>query len=986
MSMQPWLVGLALFGTALNASAAKPCGSDMDCPGEQICEAGTCVTPKPAAPAPAATPAGGKCKTAAACEKQCTEGVAQGCADASDLYDHGKDANPQRAASFAKRACELSNLELCVRYGQMLSEGAGVAKDVSGAQFLFKQACDQRSAAGCRELGLRYEASKVAKEQALAAGVYGKACDAGDALGCARLGRLYLWGLSVERDPTRAAQAFKTACDKGHPGACLALAAMMERGLGVGADAVAAQKLRSKAPAVRAPSDTLELPVLSGSAGADVAITSDPPGADLTVDGMSAGKTPVSIRMPVGKHVVEARFKGGDRQVQETTVVAGQAATVVFGVPGRLTVVTTPSAAHLTVDGADAGTSPYSGRLAAGEHAVVAALDGYQQAQQKVQVQAGGEQVEKLTLSPLPTAIDVTTTPPGATLQIDGAKAGTTPWTATVTPGSHKLTVTLRGYKSAKDTVKVKRGETVTRDFTLEPERVKWTLESVPSGAAVTVDGKAAGKTPLRDTIAIGEHLLVLKADGYEPLELKVQVPPDSPPVKQQYTLEKARLALNVVTVPAGATVFVDGAKVGTSPYQARLTPGSHAVAAEAEGYNRAEATISGESGQTVEQKLTLVPVAFELTIETDPPGALVYVDGQEKGLGPLKVMLPTGSHRLRATLDGYVSAVAEQQMKQEAATVKLKLTQLAVQPSGTSAAPAADPKVALEHAAADLANPAMSAEDKRKLVEERAAGLGAAQLLELINAVSPAGLRGELCMKWSAMLPKALLVVNALDPFNDDVTATVQVNGVAVGAALGKHSTEPGFQVPVCANHVVVSAPGLPDQESDVRLSVDAPNKVKVQFPGRPPLIVLNVLGEYGRVMSPNEDDVLMTGGLGFEYYGKHFHIGLDLKAGWLNRSSNGPPSFVDQLFPHGFVGWAIPVPDVFFGFTHIGHVNDLLSIHFTVDVGAWSIFYPGGRVSLGVGFNDRFLISAFGWVNYFWPDNGITWAVGGSFGVAFH
>lgn len=48
-------------------------------------------------------------------------------------------------------------------------------------------------------------------------------------------------------------------------------------------------------------------------------------------------------------------------------------------------------------------------------------------------------------------------------------------------------------------------------------------------------------------------------------------------------------------------------------------------------------------------------PAAAYLRIETDPPGATVYVDGRARGAGPLKLDAEAGrSYALRATLDGW--------------------------------------------------------------------------------------------------------------------------------------------------------------------------------------------------------------------------------------------------------------------------------------------------------------------------------------------
>lgn len=47
-------------------------------------------------------------------------------------------------------------------------------------------------------------------------------------------------------------------------------------------------------------------------------------------------------------------------------------------------------------------------------------------------------------------------------------------------------------------------------------------------------------------------------------------------------------------------------------------------------------------------------PRAIELTVRTDPPGALVTIDGAPAGAAPVTVRLNPGPHRVRASMSGY--------------------------------------------------------------------------------------------------------------------------------------------------------------------------------------------------------------------------------------------------------------------------------------------------------------------------------------------
>jgi hypothetical protein len=117
---------------------------------------------------------------------------------------------------------------------------------------------------------------------------------------------------------------------------------------------------------------------------------------------------------------------------------------------------------------------------------------------------------------------------------------------------------------------------------------------------------------------------------------------------------------LVVTTSPPGATVTLDGKVVpGTTPLvveDVRLS-GSHRVSAEAPGRRGAALEIRGDPGRLARTVHLVLPSALgPLTVESDPPGAEVRVDGKLVGrtpvtLGDLRV---DERHRIDLTLPGH--------------------------------------------------------------------------------------------------------------------------------------------------------------------------------------------------------------------------------------------------------------------------------------------------------------------------------------------
>jgi hypothetical protein len=60
-----------------------------------------------------------------------------------------------------------------------------------------------------------------------------------------------------------------------------------------------------------------------------------------------------------------------------------------------------------------------------------------------------------------------------------------------------------------------------------EPKKVTLTVNSIPQGAILKVDGLESGVTPKQITVGIGKHLLLFNMEGYNPGKFPLEVGPD---------------------------------------------------------------------------------------------------------------------------------------------------------------------------------------------------------------------------------------------------------------------------------------------------------------------------------------------------------------------------------------------------------------------------------------------------------------------------
>ena len=108
--------------------------------------------------------------------------------------------------------------------------------------------------------------------------------------------------------------------------------------------------------------------------------------------------------------------------------------------------------------------------------------------------------------------------------------------------------------------------------------------------------------------------------------------------------------SMDVVSYPAGASVFLDGSYRGqTSPYDAldipNIAPGDHALVLALEGYYNYVTTVAVTAGKSTNVVATLTdkPDANQygqMAVVSSPSGASIYVDGAYRGITPAALVL----------------------------------------------------------------------------------------------------------------------------------------------------------------------------------------------------------------------------------------------------------------------------------------------------------------------------------------------------------
>jgi outer membrane receptor protein involved in Fe transport len=214
--------------------------------------------------------------------------------------------------------------------------------------------------------------------------------------------------------------------------------------------------------------------------------------------------------------------------------------------------------------------------------------------------------------------VRVNTSPDGAEVYIDRQDLGSrgrSPQTLALSPGRHKVMVKKEGYRPAEASIYMSRGRAVTQNFELTLITGTVELSGTPENAEVRTaqDGPVLAQVPGKLLLPPGQHVLHVRAPGYAPAQLVVEVPADG-------TL-KVPVALGTQSRPTGrlvvtanrenATVRVDGKPAGFTPTVVTLTEGDHILEVES------------PEVRTVKEKVKVVAdqeTRFHAVLRYEPP------------------------------------------------------------------------------------------------------------------------------------------------------------------------------------------------------------------------------------------------------------------------------------------------------------------------------------------------------------------------------
>ncbi len=182
-------------------------------------------------------------------------------------------------------------------------------------------------------------------------------------------------------------------------------------------------------------------------------------------------------------------------------------------------------------------------------------------------------------------------------------------------------------YESSKKVVSTKRVQVVSQDIRVYGfEQIEF--HSVPSGSKFDV--WVLYRYPLAEIAREKSRVLSLREMA-------------SPEFSEQGSDSAGQKSgtLEIMTTPAGASVFVDGEAYGVTPMRLRgvVEVGRHQLRLDHPSFETVNETFVAVPGKTAKVEKTLVPALAKMSLTSEPSNANVVINGQQMGTTPLPVL-----------------------------------------------------------------------------------------------------------------------------------------------------------------------------------------------------------------------------------------------------------------------------------------------------------------------------------------------------------
>ncbi|MEA2067189.1 MAG: PEGA domain-containing protein [Thermotogota bacterium] len=318
-------------------------------------------------------------------------------------------------------------------------------------------------------------------------------------------------------------------------------------------------------------------------------IRTQPSGADVFVDGVHYGKSPLSVRLSEGSHYITTVKKGYRQANTMANVIAGRTNSITLNLEGitrqySLIVNSSPAGADVYIDNNYVGQSPIRLGVDQGTHSLRLEKQGYRAHEETININSDTSRSIALQEQIQTYRVEINSNVYGANVYIDGTYRGRTPLVMNLERGSHNFKVGASGYSSYSQSFYISSDRVINVNLSKSKSVVNFS--SSPSNTRVYINSSYRGTTPLQLSLDEGTYTVRIDKDGFisKSEEISVQ---SGQSYNYNFTLEEIKpvAKVRINTNPSDARIFVDGYEVGRTNTTIEIEAGHHEILMLKEGF-----------------------------------------------------------------------------------------------------------------------------------------------------------------------------------------------------------------------------------------------------------------------------------------------------------------------------------------------------------------------------------------------------------------
>ena len=265
---------------------------------------------------------------------------------------------------------------------------------------------------------------------------------------------------------------------------------------------------------------------------------------------------------------------------------------------------------------------------------------------------------QKVNLAPAYGYLNITTTPSGADVFVDGERVGVSPINSygPVKRGSHRVRVQKSDYHVADQVVNViGNGSSQPVNISLNAQFATVTCRCEDSQADIYVDGEYKAKGSWTGNLNSSiTHTLEARRQSHRSQSISFTVNDGQVLTKTVGSPVPLYGMLAVEAKPVGCKVVVDGKEVGRSPLVSQLLIGDHRVELSYDGYlsESHNVTIKHNEETVLDKSLTKGRLKANVTVSTSDTKAALYANGKFLGYGSWTGVLEEGDYVFNSRLE----------------------------------------------------------------------------------------------------------------------------------------------------------------------------------------------------------------------------------------------------------------------------------------------------------------------------------------------